>query len=54
MIIGTNYRGQGEIPTTGKYWELLYPILRIPLASNGKLPFIGKLPLEAKGIPFIG
>ena len=60
------------IPTTGKscslYWELLHPILGIPLASIGKLPFIGKLllasngkfpfsgklQLEAKGIPFIG
>ena len=27
---------------------------KLPLASNGKLPFNGKLPLEAKGIPFIG
>ena len=27
---------------------------KLPLASIGKLPFIGKLPLEAKGIPFIG
>ena len=39
------------IPTTGKcrslYWELLHPILGIPLASIGKLPFIGKLPIEA-------
>ena len=39
------------IPTTGKscslYWELLHPILGIPLASIGKLPFIGKLPTEA-------
>ena len=38
-------------PTTGKcrilYWELLHPILGIPLASIGKLPFIGKLPIEA-------
>ena len=41
----------GAIPTTGKtcnlYWELLHPILEIPLASIGKLPFIGKLPIEA-------
>ena len=29
------------------YWELLHPILGIPLASIGKLPFIGKLPIEA-------
>ena len=40
----------GEIPTTGKccslYWELLHPIVEIPLASIGKLPFIGKLPIE--------
>ena len=39
------------IPTTGKcrslYWQLLHPILGIPLASIGKLPFIGKLPIEA-------
>ena len=39
-----------EIPTTGKscslYWELLHPILGIPLASIGKSPFIGKLPIE--------
>ena len=35
------------IPTSGKYWELLHPILGIPLASIGKLPFIGKLPIEA-------
>ena len=39
------------IPTTGKscrlYWELLPPILGIPLASIGKLPFIGKLPIVA-------
>ena len=26
--------------------ELLHPILGIPLASIGKLPFIGKLPIE--------
>ena len=41
----------GEIPTTSKscslYRELLHPILGIPLASIGKLPFIGKLPIEA-------
>ena len=40
------------IPTTGKscslYWELLYPILEIPLASIGKLPFIGKLSFIGK------
>ena len=24
------------------------------LEANGNLPFNGKLPLEAKGIPFIG
>ena len=45
------------IPTTGKscslYWELLHPILGIPLASIGKLPFIGKLPIEAEAIPGI-
>ena len=39
------------IPTTGTsyslYWELLHPVLGIPLASIGKLPFIGKLPIEA-------
>ena len=39
------------ISTTGKscslYWELLHPILEILLASIGKLPFIGKLPIEA-------
>ena len=27
--------------------ELLHPIFGIPLASIGKLPFIGKLPIEA-------
>jgi hypothetical protein len=41
----------GEIPTTSKsfnlYLELLHPILGIPLSSIGKLPFIGKLPIEA-------
>jgi hypothetical protein len=41
----------GEIPTMSKFFslyrELLHPILRIPLASIGKLPFIGKLPIEA-------
>ena len=46
------------IPTTGKscslYWELLHPILGIPIASIGKLPFIGKLPIEALAIPGIG
>ena len=55
MIIGTNYRGYWvntvAISTTGKscslYWELLHPILGVPLASIGKLPFIGKLPIEA-------
>ena len=39
------------IPTTDKscslYWELLHPISGIRLASISKLPFIGKLPLEA-------
>ena len=39
------------IPTTGKscslYWELLHPILEIPLASIGKLPLIGNLPIQA-------
>ena len=39
------------IPTTGKscslYWELFHLILEIPLASIGKLPFIGKLPIES-------
>ena len=38
------------IPTTGKscslYWELFHLILEIPLASIGKLPLIGKLPIE--------
>ena len=47
-----------EILTTGKscslYWELLHPILGIPLASIGELPFIGKSPIEAKAIPSIG
>jgi hypothetical protein len=36
---------------TGK---LLYPVLGIPLASIGKLTFIGKLPIEAEAIPGIG
>jgi hypothetical protein len=51
MIIGCLYVNADEIPTTGKscslYWELLHPILGIPLASIGKLPFIGKLPIGA-------
>ena len=51
MIIGCLYVNADEIPTTGKscslYRELLHPILGIPLASIGKLPFIGKLPIEA-------
>ena len=34
-------------PLAYTYWELLSPILGIPLASIGKLPFIGKLPIEA-------
>ena len=46
------------IPTTGTsyslYWELFNPILGIPLASMGKLPFYGKLLIEAKGILYIG
>ena len=50
MIIGCLYVNADEIPTTGKsfslYQELLHPILGIPLASIGKLPFIGKLPIE--------
>ena len=29
-------------------------MLRIPLASIGKLSFVGKLPIEAKVIPYIG
>ena len=51
MIIGSLYVNADEIPTTGKscclYWELLCPILGISLSSIGKLPFIGKLPIEA-------
>ena len=57
MLIGTNYSyiearvDTVAIPTTGKscnlYWELLHPILGIPLASIGRLPFNGKLPKEA-------
>ena len=46
------------IPTTGKsyslYWELLHPILGIHLASIGKSPFIGKLPIEASAILGVG
>ena len=34
-------------PAAYMYWEMLHPILGIPLASIGKLPFIGKLPIEA-------
>ena len=26
----------------------------LPLVSIGKLPFVGKLPIDAKGIPGIG
>ena len=51
MIIGTNYIearvNTVAIPTTSKSCKLLHPILGIPLASIGKLPFIGKLPIEA-------
>ena len=58
MIIGCLYVNADEIPTTGKscslYRELLHPILGIPLASIGKLPFIGKLPIDTKAIPGIG
>ena len=50
MIIGCLYVNADEIPTTRKYcslyWELFHPILGISLASIGKLPFIGKLPIE--------
>ena len=47
------------IPTTGKscslYWELFQLILEIPLASIGKLPLIGKLPIEAlQDLPVVG
>ena len=49
--MGYLYVNADEIPTTGKsfslYWELLHLILGIPLASIGKLPFIGKLLTEA-------
>ena len=51
MIIGCLYVNADEIPTIGKFFslyrELLHPILGIPLASIGKLPFTGKLPIEA-------
>ena len=30
------------------------PLPEIPLASIGKLPFFGKLPIEAVAIPSIG
>ena len=33
---------------------MLHPILGIPLASIGKLPFFGKLHIEAKGISDMG
>ena len=54
VIIGRNpieaNANTGAIQTTGKfcslYQELLHPILGIPLASIGKLPFLGKLPIE--------
>ena len=36
------------------YLQILQPISGTPLASIGKLPFFGKLPIEAKGIPNIG
>ena len=42
----------GVIPTTSKSFSLY--ILEIPLASIGKLPFFGKLPIEAEAIPSIG
>ena len=51
MIIGCLYVNADEIPTTGKscslYQKLLHPILGIPLASIGNLPFIGKFPIDA-------
>ena len=34
----------GNLPTNGN----------LPLASIGKLLFVGKLPIDAKGIPGIG
>ena len=42
-----------EIPVSFQL-TILQPISGISLASIGKLPFFGKLPLEAKGIPDIG
>ena len=38
-----------EIPVS-----ILQPISGIPLAFIGKLPFIGKVPIEASAIPGIG
>ena len=42
-----------EIPVSFQL-PILQPISGISLASKGKLPIFGKLPLEAKGIPDIG
>ena len=57
MIIGRNpiegNANTGEIQLLGNPVAYtgncftLWPILGIPLASIGKLPFIGKLPIEA-------
>ena len=34
----------GNLPTNGN----------LPIETKGKLPFVGKLPTDAKGIPGIG
>ena len=55
MIIGRNpieaNANTGAIQLLGNsvalYQELLHPTLGIPLASIGKLPFIGKLPIDS-------
>ena len=38
--------GAIQLLGNGLYQELLHPILGIPLVSIGKLPFIGKSPID--------
>ena len=43
-----------EIPVVKIHRYFLQPTSGIPLASMGKLPLNGNLPIGAKGIPYIG
>ena len=40
-----------EIRCHSNYQQIHQPISGNPLASIGKLPFFGKLPIEAEAIP---